>query len=96
MGDTSIVNGGQKGKKLLERAWDALLDAGVDLENARRLVAWMKEYILFHDRRQLQICDGKGDQGRVTVLPERLVEPLRRQMESVRRLSTRNFKNRPG
>ena len=45
MGEPSIDNGGQKGKKLLERAWDALLDAGVDGENARRLVAWMKEYI---------------------------------------------------
>jgi integron integrase len=54
MGEPSIDNGGQKGKKLLERAWDALLDAGVDGENARRLVAWMKEYILFHDRRHPQ------------------------------------------
>ena len=51
MGETSIVNGGQKGKKLLERAWDALLEAGVDGENAKRLVGWMKECILFHDRR---------------------------------------------
>ena len=54
LGEPSIDNGGQKGKKLLERAWDALLDAGVDGENARRLVAWMKEYILFHDRRHPQ------------------------------------------
>ncbi len=54
MGEPSVANGEQKGKKLLERAWDALLDAGVDGENARRLVAWMKEYILFHDRRHPQ------------------------------------------
>ena len=53
-GTIAVDNGGQKGKKLLERAWDALLDAGVDGENARRLVAWMKEYILFHDRRHPQ------------------------------------------
>jgi integron integrase len=38
------------------------------------------------ERTQLQICDGKGDQGRVTVLPERLIEPLRRQIARVRRL----------
>ena len=34
VGDTSIVNGGQKGKKLLERTWDALRDAGVDWEES--------------------------------------------------------------
>jgi integrase len=38
------------------------------------------------ERRQLQICDGKGDQGRVTVLPDRLLEPLARQIARVRRL----------
>jgi hypothetical protein len=37
MGETSIVHDGQKGKKLLEQAWDAVLEAGVDAENAKRL-----------------------------------------------------------
>ena len=54
MGETSSVHGGQKGKKLLEQAWDALLEAGMDAENAKRLVGWMKEYILFHGRRHPQ------------------------------------------
>ncbi len=72
-GEPSIDNGGQKGKKMLERAWDAVLDAGVDGEYARRQVAWMKEYILFHGRRHPQEMgiteirnarDGRRDDGR--------------------------------
>jgi integron integrase len=38
------------------------------------------------ERRQLVVRSGKGDQDRVTVLPERLVEPLRRQIARARRL----------
>jgi len=51
MGKTTTLNGARKGKKLLARAWDALLAAGVDEVNAKRLVEWMRAYILFHDRR---------------------------------------------
>lgn len=36
------------------------------------------------DRSQLRIIGGKGDKDRVTVLPERLVPPLRRQLERLR------------
>jgi hypothetical protein len=53
MGEARI-NNGQKGKKLLDRAWDALLDAGIDNANAKRLVAWMRGYILFHHCRHPQ------------------------------------------
>ena len=38
------------------------------------------------ERRQLAVRSGKGDQDRVTVLPERLVEPLRRQIARAWRL----------
>jgi integron integrase len=38
------------------------------------------------DRRQLVVRNGKGDHDRVTVLPTRLVEPLRQQVERVARL----------
>ena len=53
MGETS-VQGVQPGKKLLERARDALLEAGVDGENATRRAGWMRGYILFHNRRHPQ------------------------------------------
>jgi len=38
------------------------------------------------DRLQLVVRDGKGNRDRVTVLPQRLVEPLRRQIDQVRQL----------
>ena len=37
-------------------------------------------------RRQIVIRDGKGAKDRVTVLPESVIEPLRRQLESVKQL----------
>jgi integron integrase len=40
-----------KGKKLLDRAWDALWGAGFEEAAARRYRTWMLEYILFHGRR---------------------------------------------
>jgi integron integrase len=42
------------------------------------------------ERRQLVIRNGKGDADRVTVLPQRLVEPLRKQMEVVARWHKRD------
>ena len=42
------------GKKLLERAWDALLAAGLAEAVARQYVSWMREYVLFHDKRHPQ------------------------------------------
>ena len=51
MGTSTIADGLRKGKRLLERAWDGLLAAGIDEANAKRLVEWMRAYILFHDRR---------------------------------------------
>ena len=51
MGTSTIADGLRKGKRLLERAWDGLLAAGIDEVNTRRLVDWMRAYILFHDRR---------------------------------------------
>lgn len=36
------------GKKLLERAWDALMAAGLAEAVARQYVSWMREYVLFH------------------------------------------------
>jgi hypothetical protein len=38
------------------------------------------------ERLQLGVRGGKGDQDRVTVLPRRLVDRLREQIERVRRL----------
>ena len=42
------------GKKLLERAWDALLAAGLAEAVARQYVSWMREYVLFHNKRHPQ------------------------------------------
>ncbi len=42
------------GKKLLDRAWDALLAEGFAEAVARRYVSWMREYILFHNKRHPQ------------------------------------------
>ncbi len=36
--------------------------------------------------RQILVRDGKGEKDRITMLPERLIEPLRNQMERVRRI----------
>jgi integron integrase len=36
--------------------------------------------------RQILVGDGKGEKDRITMLPERLIEPLRNQMERVRRI----------
>jgi hypothetical protein len=43
-----------RGKKLLDRALDALWNAGFDSDNAARYVSWMRQYILFHDKRHPQ------------------------------------------
>jgi hypothetical protein len=40
----------RNGKKLLERAWDALLAEGLTEPVARRYACWMREYILFHNK----------------------------------------------
>lgn len=42
------------GKKLLERAWDALMAAGLADETARQYVSWMRDYVLFHGTRHPQ------------------------------------------
>jgi hypothetical protein len=44
----------KNGKKLLDRAWDAMLAEGFAEAVARRYVSWMREYILFHDKRHPQ------------------------------------------
>ncbi len=38
-------------KKLLDRAWDRLLDAGIQAPAARRYVGWMRDFMLFHQKR---------------------------------------------
>lgn len=40
-----------RGKKLLDRAFEALRNAGFDSANARGRVSWMRHYILLHDKR---------------------------------------------
>ena len=47
-------NASGNGKKLLERAWDALLEAGHAEATARQYVSWMRDYVLFHDKRHPQ------------------------------------------
>ena len=42
------------GKKLMERAWDALMAAGLADGTARRYVSWMRDYVLFHGTRHPQ------------------------------------------
>ena len=36
------------------------------------------------ERRELVVCEGKGNKDRVTVLPENLLAPLREQLERAR------------
>ena len=43
-----------EGKKLLERAWEALWAAGFEESAARRYLAWMLDYIVFHGKRHPQ------------------------------------------
>lgn len=43
------------------------------------------------DRRELVVRQGKGGRDRLTMLPESLVEPIRRQMELVRELHRRDL-----
>jgi len=43
-----------RGKKLLDRALDALRSAGFDAANGGRYVSWMRQYILFRDKRHPQ------------------------------------------
>ncbi len=45
---------GRRERSCWSRHARALLEAGIDAENANRLVGWMKEYILFHGRRRPQ------------------------------------------
>ena len=40
-----------KGKKLLDRAWEALWGAGFEEAAARRYRTWMLNYIVFHGKR---------------------------------------------
>jgi integrase len=44
----------QSGRKLLQRAWDSLLGEGFAEAVARRYVSWMRDYVLFHDKRHPQ------------------------------------------
>ncbi|MFO7903588.1 MAG: hypothetical protein R6U98_13065, partial [Pirellulaceae bacterium] len=49
-----------QGKRLLDRALDALRNAGFDSANATGYVSWMRQYIPFHDKRHPQ---GDGNAG---------------------------------
>jgi integrase len=44
----------------------------------------------------LTVRDGKGRKDRITVLPEQLVEPLKNQIEKVRRQHARDIKAEGG
>lgn len=52
---------GKHEKKLLDRARDALLEAGFEREAAGRYVDWMLRYILFHHKRHPLELGGRGD-----------------------------------
>ena len=57
--------GAAQGKKLLDRAWDALLAAGFERAAAVRYVDWMRQFILQHGKRHPQdIPDGRRNDGR--------------------------------
>jgi len=51
---SSGATGTNHGKKLLDRAMDAMLDAGFEQGPATRYVGWMRQYILFHNKRHPQ------------------------------------------
>ena len=61
MGETKNVGKGvpartepAQGKRLLDRAWDALLAAGFEQGAAGRYVGWMRQYVLHHGKRHPQ------------------------------------------
>ncbi len=47
------------------------------------------------ERRQVMVRDGKGRKDRATVVPARLIKPLRRQLQQVRTLYTHDLKAEP-
>ena len=53
-GAGTVTATASQGKKLLERAWDALLEAGFEQVVASRYVDRMRRYILFHNKRHPQ------------------------------------------
>ena len=55
------------------------------IEDERHLIAWSVKDVCF-DEGHLVVRSGKGDQDRITVLPERSREALVQQIEAVRRL----------
>jgi integron integrase len=48
------------------------------------------------ERRELTVRDGKGEKDRVTLLPERLLEPLAAHLERVRRMHASDIRNGTG
>ncbi|WP_243324993.1 integron integrase [Geothrix sp. SG200] len=48
------------------------------------------------ERREIVVRDGKGGRDRVTMLPDRLIEPLRAHLERVRALHTRDLEDGAG
>lgn len=49
------------GRKLLQHAWDALLAEGFVEPVAQRYVCWMRDYVLFHNKRHPQ--ENRGTRG---------------------------------
>ncbi len=51
---TRKSNSGRNGPKLLDLAREALRTNGMDRETSSKYVSWMREFILFHDKRHPQ------------------------------------------
>jgi integrase len=89
-GEVAALLGGIKGTSALV----AKLLYGSGLRLLEALTLRVKDVDLV--RRALTVRDGKGRKDRITVLPEQLVEPLKNQIEKVRRQHARDIKAEGG
>ncbi len=64
---------------------------GAGLRLPECLELWVKD--LDFSYKPITIRDAKGDKNRVTMLPEKLIEPLKKQLEKVKRLHVQDLKN---
>ncbi len=81
--------------KLLHLVRNTIRLKHYSIRTERAYVDWIKRFIVFHHQRhstpmsapeihQIVVRDGKGQKGRVTMLPQALVERLKRQLETTK------------
>jgi integron integrase len=81
-----VLSVDEVGKLLNKLSGDKRLMASLLYGSGLRLLECMRLRVhdIEFDRRQIMVRNGKGGKDRVTVLPDQVAEPLRRQIEKVR------------